>query len=55
VSSIKRKPNPKPEKTRKRPWQPFTVQSGTLFETNSLACGKLPQRSACRQVGIRQS
>ena len=30
----------KPDKPRKRTWRPPTVKTGTLFESNSLACGK---------------
>jgi hypothetical protein len=45
----------KPPKPRKRAWQAPSVKTGTLFESNSLACGKHPGR-ACAQVGsVRQS
>ena len=45
----------KPDKPRKRTWQAPSVKTGSLFETNSLACAKFPSRGQCRQVGIRQS
>jgi hypothetical protein len=44
----------KPPKPRKRTWQAPTVKTGTLFESNSLACMKHPGQ--CRQTPpVRQS
>lgn len=45
----------KPEKPGKRPWRPPTFKSGRLFESNSLACGKLQTDEMCAQVGIQSS
>lgn len=31
-----------PDKAKKRPWQSPRIKTGQLFESNSLACGKVP-------------
>ena len=41
----------KPDKPRKRTWRPPIVKTGTLFESNSLACGKLTFDGACQAGG----
>jgi hypothetical protein len=45
----------KPKKPRKRAWQPPTVKTGLLFESNSLACGKTPVEEGCQQMGMIKS
>jgi hypothetical protein len=45
----------KPDKRRKRTWQRPTVKTGTLFESNSLACGKLTFAEECQQSGAIKS
>jgi hypothetical protein len=41
----------KPERPRKRTWRPPTVKTGTLFESNSLACGKTLGNEQCMENG----
>jgi hypothetical protein len=41
----------KPTKRPKRTWQRPSVKTGTLFESNSLACGKMVFQEECQQGG----
>ncbi|HVX95079.1 MAG TPA: hypothetical protein VHK47_09235 [Polyangia bacterium] len=45
----------KADKRRKRTWQRPVVKTGTLFESNSLACGKLTFAEECQQSGAIKS
>lgn len=49
------KQNRKRDKPRKRAWLPPSFKTGKLFESNSLACGKLPVDEMCQQIGIQTS
>jgi hypothetical protein len=47
------KQKPKRDKQRKRTWRPPTVKTGTLFESNSLACGKTTANlDQCESTGM---
>jgi hypothetical protein len=45
----KDKDKTKSDKARKRTWRPPSFQTGTLFESNSLACGKEVFNEMCQQ------
>jgi hypothetical protein len=42
-----RPPPSKPQPPRRRPWSRPRVQSGKLFESNSLACNKVAKGGMC--------
>jgi hypothetical protein len=41
----------KPARPAKKTWRRPNIKSGKLFESNSLACGKLAQDDGCQQMG----
>ena len=43
------------KKADKRTWQAPSFKTGKLFESNSLACGKMPVDEMCQQIGIQTS